>query len=224
VAPIALVIGTQWERKSGPKLRQSSQDRLLFDYFAQQYLPLTCSTQIVLSKMTGVKLFVAAGEDIQFAPGIWIAKMKLHLSEIIMRCVWNNRLTHGTNLTWGFPVALILAVDDESSGLYFRKLILEHAGHTVLSTTGIDEALTLFRNNPVDLVVTDHLLGRETGTDMAAEMKRTKPSVPIILLSGTSTVPDPLLHADAFLSKTEGPEQLLGLIQRLLDPRGSQPS
>jgi CheY-like chemotaxis protein len=121
-------------------------------------------------------------------------------------------------------VALILAVDDESSGLYFRKLILEHAGHTVLSTTGIDEALTLFRNNPVDLVVTDHLLGRETGTDMAAEMKRTKPSVPIILLSGTSTVPDPLLHADAFLSKTEGPEQLLGLIQRLLDPRGSQPS
>jgi two-component system, NtrC family, sensor kinase len=28
-------------------------------------------------------------------------------------------------------VALILAVDDESSGLYFRKLILEHAGHIV---------------------------------------------------------------------------------------------
>jgi PAS domain S-box-containing protein len=113
-------------------------------------------------------------------------------------------------------VALILAVDDESSGLYFRKLILEHAGHTVLSSTGVGEALTLFRSNPVDLVVTDHLLGRQTGNDMAAEMKRTKPDVPIILLSGTSSVPEPLLHADSFLSKSEGPEQLLEIVQKLL--------
>jgi DNA-binding NtrC family response regulator len=113
-------------------------------------------------------------------------------------------------------LALILTVDDESSGLYFRKLILEHAGHTVLSSTGVDEALTLFRDNPVDIVVTDHLLGRQTGNDMAAEMKRTKPSVPIILLSGTSTVPEPLVHADSFLSKTEGPEQLLEMVEQLL--------
>ena len=116
-------------------------------------------------------------------------------------------------------MALILAVDDESSGLYFRKLILEHAGHTVLSSTGVEEALTLFRDNPVDIVVTDHLLGRQTGNDMAEEMKRTKPSVPIILLSGTSTVPEALVHADAFLSKTEGPEQLLQTVQQLLFSR-----
>lgn len=118
-------------------------------------------------------------------------------------------------------MALILAVDDESSGLYFRKLILEHAGHTVLSCTGVEEALTLFRDNPVDLVVTDHLLGRQTGNDMAQEMKRAKPAVPIVLLSGTSTVPEPLVHADAFLSKTEGPEQLLETVQQLLRSRGS---
>lgn len=119
-------------------------------------------------------------------------------------------------------MALILAVDDESSGLYFRKLILEHAGHTVLSSTGVDEALTLFRTNPVDIVVTDHLLGRQTGNDMAAEMKRTKPNVPIILLSGTSSVPEPLLHADSFLSKTEGPEQLLEIVEELLSRHAAQ--
>jgi two-component system, chemotaxis family, CheB/CheR fusion protein len=113
-------------------------------------------------------------------------------------------------------VALILAVDDESSGLYFRKLILEHAGHTVLSSTGVEEALTLFRANPIEIVVTDHLLGRQTGNDMAGEMKRTKPDVPIILLSGTSSIPEPLVHADSFLSKTEGPEQLLEMVEQLL--------
>ena len=119
-------------------------------------------------------------------------------------------------------MALILAVDDESSGLYFRKLILEHAGHTVLSSTGVDEALTLFRSNPVDIVVTDHLLGRQTGNDMAGEMKRTKPNVPIILLSGTSSVPEPLIHADSFLSKTEGPEQLLEIVEELLSRHAAQ--
>ena len=119
-------------------------------------------------------------------------------------------------------MAVILAVDDESSGLYFRKLILEHAGHTVLSTTVVEEALQLFRDNPVDLVVTDHLLGRQTGVDMAGQMKQEKPAVPVILLSGTSSLPEPLLHADAFLSKTEGPEQLLDLVTKLLYSRRSE--
>jgi two-component system, chemotaxis family, CheB/CheR fusion protein len=121
---------------------------------------------------------------------------------------------------------LILAVDDEHSGLYYRKLILEHAGYTVLSATGVDEALRLFRSNPVDMVVTDHLLGRQVGTAMAREMKRVKPSVPVLLLSGTGSVPEPLVDVDAFLSKNEGPEQLLALIQQLLgakrDPSPSQ--
>jgi two-component system, chemotaxis family, CheB/CheR fusion protein len=114
-------------------------------------------------------------------------------------------------------VPLILAVDDEHSGLYFRKLILEHAGYAVLSATGVDEALRLFRSNPVDLVVTDHLLGRQVGTEMAREMKRSKPSVPVIVLSGTSSIPEPLVDVSAFLSKNEGPEQLLELVKKLLD-------
>ena len=114
---------------------------------------------------------------------------------------------------------LILAVDDEHSGLYFRQLILEHAGYTVLSATGIDEALRLFRSNPVDLVVTDHLLGRRVGTEMVREMKRSKPSVPVIVLSGTSSIPQPLVEVNAFLSKSEGPEQLLELVKQLLGER-----
>jgi len=101
-------------------------------------------------------------------------------------------------------LSLILAVDDEKSGLYFRKLILEHAGYSVLSATTTDEAMQLFRSNPVDIVITDHLLGRKTGMEMSREMKLLKPAVPIVLLSGTRSVPEQLKHADAFLSKTEG--------------------
>ncbi|HEX7894684.1 MAG TPA: PAS domain S-box protein [Terriglobales bacterium] len=116
-------------------------------------------------------------------------------------------------------MALILAVDDEKSGLYFRKLILEHAGYTVLSATSVEDSMRLFRENSVDLVITDHLLGRKTGTQMSRDMKQINPGVPIILLSGTENVPEPLEHADAFLSKTEGPEELLQTVQKLLKAR-----
>lgn len=116
-------------------------------------------------------------------------------------------------------MALILAVDDEKSGLYFRKLILEHAGYAVLSATNVEDSMRLFRENPVDLVITDHLLGRKTGTQMSKEMKKLYPQVPIVLLSGTQSVPEPLEHADAFLSKTEGPEELLQIVQKLLKAR-----
>jgi PAS domain S-box-containing protein len=119
---------------------------------------------------------------------------------------------------------LILAVDDENSGLYFRRLMLEHAGYKVLSATGVDEALGLFANSPIDLVVTDHLLGRHVGTEMARQMKALKPSVPIILLSGTTSVPEPLEHADAFLNKNEGPDQLLQKIKQLLSDRSASAS
>jgi len=121
-------------------------------------------------------------------------------------------------------VRLILAIDDENSGLYFRRLMLEHAGYKVLSATGVDEALRVFVSNPIDLVVTDHLLGRQVGTEMAREMKALKPSVPIILLSGTTSVPEPLQYADAFLNKNEGPDQLLQKIKLLLSDHNAKDS
>jgi PAS domain S-box-containing protein len=114
------------------------------------------------------------------------------------------------------PKATILCIDDEALGLYFRKLILEQQGYQVLTANSAAEGLGQFKRNQVDLVVTDHLLGRGTGTAMAAEMRRLRPAVPIIILSGTTDLPQGLENADLFLSKTEGPEKLLQEIEKLL--------
>jgi PAS domain S-box-containing protein len=114
--------------------------------------------------------------------------------------------------------ATILCIDDEALGLYFRKLILEQQGYQVLTAHSAAEGLDHFKRNQVDLVVTDHLLGRGTGTAMAAEMRRLQPRVPIIILSGTTDLPQGLENADIFLSKTEGPEKLLREIEKLLGP------
>jgi len=82
----------------------------------------------------------------------------------------------------------ILCVDDEVSGLKLRQSILECKGYSVSTASTVSESLALFKSKDFDLVVTNHLPSRETGTAMAKKMKRHKPNVPIIVLSGT-TVP-----------------------------------
>ncbi len=109
----------------------------------------------------------------------------------------------------------ILCVDDEASGLKLRQLILERKGYLVSTAATVSEALALFKSTGIALVVTDHLLGRETGTAMAKVMKRLKPNVPIILLSGTTDEPKSFENIDAFLSKAEGPESLLAKVTQL---------
>ncbi len=113
------------------------------------------------------------------------------------------------------PRALILCIDDEDTGLHIRRLLLEHAGFSVLAAGTPGEALQLFRENPVRAVVTDHLMGRSTGTNLAAAMKRIKPAVPIILLSGTTDIPRGAEQVDIFISKTDGPDRLLQALKDL---------
>ncbi len=109
----------------------------------------------------------------------------------------------------------ILCVDDEASGLKLRQLILERKGYLVSTAATVSEALALFKSTGIALVVTDHLLDRETGAAMAKEMKRLKPTVPIIVLSGTTETLEGMESIDAFISKAEGTESLLAKVSQL---------
>jgi PAS domain S-box-containing protein len=110
---------------------------------------------------------------------------------------------------------LVLCVDDEPSGLQLRQLILEREGYSVCTARSESEALAIFKSRDFDIVVTDHLLGRETGTATAKEMKRLKPYVPIIVLSGAADRPEGIEIVDAFLCKAEGPQSLLTKVREL---------
>jgi len=114
------------------------------------------------------------------------------------------------------PVAVILCIDDQLACLLSRTLVLESEGYSVLSALTAEEGLKLFRENAIYLVISDHLLSSITGTQMAAEMKREKPSVPIIILSGVTEIPEGVEHADLFLSKLETPVEVLRQISGLL--------
>ncbi|MGA2992060.1 MAG: PAS domain S-box protein [Candidatus Korobacteraceae bacterium] len=113
--------------------------------------------------------------------------------------------------------AKILCIDDEPAGLHFRKLVLESAGYAVETAASLAQALELLRDQPFDLVVTDHLLGRGSGTAMAMKIKQARPGTPVIVFSGTVDLPEGLGMAETFLSKTDGPEALLGKVRELLE-------
>ena len=125
----------------------------------------------------------------------------------------------GAELSVGRANCTVLLIDDEQPGLRLRKLVLEDSGFKVLATSEIDEAMSMFQMHDVDVVVTDHLLGRSTAASLALTMKRMKPYVPIVSLSGTTSVEVALKYADHFVGKAEGPEVLISTLDDLLADR-----
>jgi CheY-like chemotaxis protein len=119
--------------------------------------------------------------------------------------------------------ATILCVDDEAPALYLRRLVLENAGYRVLTATEVPQAMELFQGNQVDLVIADHLLRGATGGEVAHEMKRLKPDVPIMIFSGLAELPEGAESADSFVSKGQSPTELLKQIADLLQ-RGARRS
>ncbi len=111
--------------------------------------------------------------------------------------------------------ALLLCVDDEKPALTLRKLVLERTGYRVLVAENSAEALELFKSNPVSLVLADHLLGSESGLLLARDLKRLKPQVPIVLLSGMA--PESMENLDCFIWKGEEPKQILRILDDLLN-------
>ena len=111
---------------------------------------------------------------------------------------------------------VILCVDDQAAALALRCMVLSSAGYKVLTASDGGAALELFRCNQVDLVVTDYCLPGLTGAQVAAEMKRLKPEIPVVLFSGLVEAPLGNEHADLVITKGIPVVELLNEVGRLL--------
>src|SRR5438105_4660417 len=116
----------------------------------------------------------------------------------------------------------VLCVDDEVEALNLRKAMLESHGYRILTATSAEEALKMFDSTEVDVVLTDHLLKGQTGTALAAEMRRRKPHVPIAIYSGVAQVPDDMDKADVFITKLVTPEELLAYLETTITAKNAK--
>ncbi len=94
--------------------------------------------------------------------------------------------------------------------------MLSAAGYEVLTAIDGESALRIFALNRVDLVITDQFIPDSTGGQIASEMKRLKPEVPIILHTGLMEAAADAEQADLILPKGMAPPEFLAAIAKLV--------
>jgi CheY-like chemotaxis protein len=82
----------------------------------------------------------------------------------------------------------VLYVEDQEEVAAIGRAMLERLGYRVTYAANGGDALELFRDDPdaYDLVVTDQTMPILTGADLARELLRLRPNLPIVLMSGFS--------------------------------------
>jgi two-component system response regulator AtoC len=83
----------------------------------------------------------------------------------------------------------VLLVDDDPAVAKVLGALLGQAGLTVHTATQGQEALALLGRKPIDVVVSDVRMPGMSGMELLAEVGRSWPDVPVILLTAHGTVP-----------------------------------
>ena len=110
---------------------------------------------------------------------------------------------------------LVLCIEDDETQLEIRKQVLENDGFLVLRASNTTVAIEIVRETPVSVVLSDHMLTRASGTELAGEIKKLKPDVPVVLHSGAP--PESLEYVDCFINKTEPVPTFLAIIRDLVN-------
>jgi hypothetical protein len=124
---------------------------------------------------------------------------------------------------------ILLAEDEDSLRLLTQRILSRH-GYTVIAAANGQEAIELADQHAgtIDLLLTDVIMPHVNGHDLAMRLKRTRPTLPVIYVSGYA---EPLLATRStlptgvtLLSKPVTEHQILAGIRRALDTRQSQPA
>jgi len=120
-------------------------------------------------------------------------------------------------------MARVLVIDDDEDLRTLVKAMLNRVGHHVEEASDGAEGLRAFGKNPPDLVLTDINMPGIDGHEVISALKVANAKVPVIAISGGSSVPkDELLLKAAQLGAAEiimKPfefEQLAGAVGRAL--------
>ena len=125
---------------------------------------------------------------------------------------------------------VVLVVEDEAPLREATRRMLESNGYVVLTAADGDEAIALTRSHggPIDLLLTDIIMPRILGKDVAAAIAALRPGVRVIFMSGyarSSLTSESLQPGVMLLEKPFSENELIRLVRRALEgtERGVSP-
>ncbi len=112
------------------------------------------------------------------------------------------------------PKKIILCVDDNEQDLSVLKFMLATNGYRVVSACNGQEAIGIFADTAVDLVLTDFSMPMMNGDQLVRSLKQIASHVPMIVLGDPQKMGDHMQAADAVLVKKNcSPQELLDRIK-----------
>lgn len=118
------------------------------------------------------------------------------------------------------PARYILLVDDDADVRLLLTRWLEADGHRVIAVADANSALEQVSRRRPALVITDLRMAGMDGIGLVTELQRRDALLPVVMLSGTDSVPDALramhLGLAAFLAKPVERAALQALVARTL--------
>jgi CheY-like chemotaxis protein len=123
-----------------------------------------------------------------------------------------------TKLTTHAEGETILVVEDQPATARITRILLESWGYRVLEAHGGLEALGVYERHDgaIHLLLTDVSMPGMTGPELVDELRRRRPGLRVVFMSGYPTGNLGLCNA-AFLSKPFNPARLSRMIRKELD-------
>jgi signal transduction histidine kinase/DNA-binding response OmpR family regulator len=113
--------------------------------------------------------------------------------------------------------AVILFVDDDPLIAMSTTEMLEDLGHRVIGANSGQHALDILKSEqPLDLMVTDHMMPGMTGLELAAASRQVRPSLPVLLATGYAELPEGTQLDLPRLAKPYHQDQLRDQLDQLL--------
>ena len=115
------------------------------------------------------------------------------------------------------PPRTLLLVDDRAALLPYRKAVLESLGYSVITATSSSTALAELGNCTIDVVLLEYKTEGLDAEATACHIKQRFPSLPIVLLSAYSELPERILWlVDEYVMKSEPLESLAHVFERVI--------
>jgi DNA-binding response OmpR family regulator len=117
---------------------------------------------------------------------------------------------------------IILCIDDDDGMLGYHRSLLERRGYAVLTVASARHGLQIALVCGVAAVIVDYHMPEMNGHQLATEIRRVRPQLPIIMVSSDNEIPEHELRVvDAFIPKHEARSRLLPVITQICGENSS---